>query len=331
MGISKKGFFIAVCFLVLSSCFNNADRDNPLDPRSDNYQSSGEINGTVYTYYAPYKPLGSAMLTIIPGYQNVFTNQNGAFSFSNLIPGDYLVKVQYSNYASDSAQVQVESKKATTIQFYLDGLPLLDSLRLNSGFVHEQFPIESSRLLECKAKVADPDGLGDISSVSILMPDFSFKSPLQMSPTLGNFQKRFMESDLPVNDIEELFGHSFFIEITDQAGQVSLTGPHFMFRVIDQEPEIEAPRSSALVKNKPLLKWKAMQLPFPFTYRVEVYRIIDLILFELAVSVSNLPPDSLELQVQTALKPGSYLWTVSVVDEFGNWSSSIRATFQVGA
>ncbi|MDZ7342479.1 MAG: carboxypeptidase-like regulatory domain-containing protein [candidate division KSB1 bacterium] len=325
---------ISVSFIVLAmafaACFNNAERDNPLDPKSDQYQNSGRIDGHVYTYYAPFKPLPAARLTASPLELSVWSDPGGAFSFANMTPGAYSIKVDATGYAMDSATVNVEPGRTVSLTFFLDGLPRLDSLRLVTGYVHESFPIEPSQLIDCQAKVGDPDGYADIDSVSMIIPDFNMNAVLPATTRIGYYQKRLLPSDLPVVDVEAMLGHPIFIKISDRVGQIRWAGPFFLVRVIQQEPIIESPRGSSLVNSKPLFKWKALQLPFPFTFRLEVYRIIDPILFELSLNVSNLPSATLEYQAIQALRPGSYLWTISVVDEFGNWSSSIRATFQVG-
>lgn len=328
----RRQTIVGVIFLIMvfTTCFNNADRDNPLDPGSNRYQNTGRIEGHVYTYYAPFKPLSAARLTIFPLELSIWSDPNGAFSFVNIAPGTHTIKVNAIGYAADSATVIVESTQTVSLTFFLDGLPHLDSLRLTTGYVHESFPIEPSQLIDCQAKVTDPDGYGDIDSVVMLIPHFDITAVLPPTTKMGAYQKRLLPSDLPLVDIEAMLGHPIFITITDRVGKLCQAGPFFLVRVIEQEPIIESPRSSALVSNKPLFKWKAAQLPFPFTYRLEVYRIIDPILFELALSVSNLSSTTLEYQAVQALRPGSYLWTISLVDEFGNWSSSIRATFQVG-
>ncbi len=325
----KRINFIILIFLLVS-CFNNADRDNPLDPRSEKYQDYGKLQGHVYTYYAPFQPLSSAKMTLIPGYQSTFTDEYGAFYFNNLAPGNYLITVDYENYAPDSSQVHIISNKTTAIQFNLDGLPRLDSLCLTSGFAHEPFPIEPTRLFDCKAKVCDPDGPADIENVSIIIPIFDFRNTLKLSETVGNYQRGFRESDLTVTNIEELLGHEIFIEITDRAGKICRFGPKFLVRVIDEEPEIESPRGLALVTAQPMLKWNFIRVPFSFTFKLEVYRIINQYYYYDVLTVSNLPSDVIEHQIQTALKPDLYWWTISIVDEWGNWSRSERATFQVG-
>lgn len=318
--------------LLMTSCFNNADRDNPLDPRSAKYQNFGSLVGHVYSFYAPFQPIASALITLNPGNQMTITNPAGEFALINIEPGNYLVTVNYPDYAPDTAQVQIQSNKITPMQFNLDGLPQLDTLILNSGFQHVHFPFEPSLMLDITARVHDPDGPADVATVSIIIPSLSFRDTLGFSLTIGTYQKKIEENDLTVNHIEELLGQPFFIEITDKVGKRCRYGPQYLFRVIDDEPEIISPKGSAVVGNQPILKWQFLQLPFSFTFKVEIYVIReDQILYPAIHTFSGISPEISEFQLGTTLPAGLYLWVVSIVDAWGNWSRSKPATFQVGA
>ena len=325
----KRSHFL-ILILLLSTCFNNAERDNPLDPQSKNYRNTGILQGYVYTYYPPFQPIASAVITIIPELKSTFTDESGHFSFANLNPGNYQLKVNFSNFAPDSVQIEVYPNKTTAHQFNLDGLPKLDSLTLITGYRHQPWPLEPDRLLECIAQVSDPDGPADIASVSVMIPEFEFSDTLQILETAGIYQKRYEENALPVDQIEALFGHAFYIEIMDKVGHSQRFGPHFLIRLIENEPKIDSPQGSVPVGQNPTLKWYYSYLPFSFTYRVEVFQIIDQSLYIPIISVSDISPETLEYQVEVQLQPGSYLWTISIVDQFGNWSRSKKATFQVG-
>jgi len=317
--------------LFISSCFNNADRDNPLDPRSGKYQNFGGLEGHVYTYYAPFQPISSAMITLIPGNQITFTDNEGAFSFNNIKPDSYLVTVNYVNYGSDSARVQILSHKTISIQFNLDGLPQLDSLILITGFEYKNYPFDPSRLIECTTKVFDADGPADIASVAVIIPQINFKDTLDVTQTVGTYHKRIEESDLQINNIEGLLGLPFFIEIIDKVGKICLYGPKYFVRVIDNEPEINTPSKFDVVSSLPTLKWNQIQLSFLFSYKIEIYAFsgYDIIIPAIR-TYSNISPDINEFQISKPLKSGLYLWTVYIVDTFGNWSRSKPATFQVG-
>ncbi len=326
----KRTHLLLVLLLVIS-CTKNADRDNPLDPRSGDYETFGRLEGQVYTYYAPFQPIASALVTLMPGNQTTITNQTGAFAFNNVSPDSYLLTVDYPGYAPDTAEVVIQSNKTTSIIFNLDGLPRLDTLVLNSGFQHEHYPFEPMRMIDVMAKVHDPDGPADVSSVTVVIPDIGVRDTLSISVVVGTFQKKIEERDLSINNIEQLMGLPFFVEITDKVGMVCLYGPKYLFRVIDDEPEIVSPCGSAVVGIQPTLKWNSLQLPFLFTFKVEIYAISeDQILYPAIYTFSGISSEISEFQLGTTLPASLYLWVVSIVDQWGNWSRSKPATFQVG-
>ena len=326
----KKTHLLLVLLLVIS-CTKNADRDNPLDPWSGDYETFGKLEGHVYTYYAPFQPIASALITLLPENQTTISNQAGAFAFANVSPDSYLLTVDYPGYASDTVEVLIQSNRTTLIQFNLDGLPRLDTLVLSSGFQHEHYPFEPVRMIDVTAKVHDPDGPADVASVAVIIPDIGFKDTLSISLVIGTFQKKIEEKDLSTDHIEELIGKPFFIEITDKVGKVCRYGPKYLFRVIDDEPEIISPRGSASVGIQPTLKWKTLQLRFSFTFKVEIYAISeDQILYPAIYTFSGISSGISEFQLGTTLPAGLYLWVVSIVDNWGDWSRSKPATFQVG-
>lgn len=329
--LSKRTHLLLLLLLVIS-CTKNADRDNPLDPRSVDYATFGSVEGHVYTYYAPFQPIASALITLVPGNQTTTTNQAGAFAFANVSPDSYLLTVAYPGYAPDTAEVLVQSNKTTAVQFNLDGLPQLDTLALSSGFQHEHYPFEAWRMIDVTAKVSDPDGPADIKSVAIIIPSIDFRDTLGISLVIGTYQAKIEEKRLSINHLEQLVGQPVFIEITDRAGKCCRYGPKYLFRVIADEPEIVSPRNSALVGFQPTLKWKPVQLLFSFTFKVEIYAISDdQILYPAIYTISGISSDISEFQLGTILPAGLYLWIISIVDNWGNWSRSKLATFQVGA
>lgn len=332
----KHKLIFLILFVILSvfSCFNNAERDNPLDPRSSKYQNLGGIEGHVYTYYAPFQPLSSAMVTLTPGGQTTFSDGSGGFSFQNVDPGNYAVHVNYPDYASDSTQVQVQSNQIASIQFNLNGLPRLDSLFLITGVEYDYTvnPNEDpTRLIGCTTEVIDSDGPADIASVVVSIPTIGIKDTLGLTQNVGTYYKRIEELDLPISHIDELMGQPFYIEIKDRVGAVCQYGPKYLVRVIEVEPEIISPQEFNVVSSQPVLKWNPSQFSFPISYRIEIYLLIGYQIIIPAIrSYSDISSAISEFQISKPLAAGFYLWTVYAVDQFGNWSRSKPATFEVG-
>ncbi len=326
-----KRIYVVSSILLLLSCTKDAGRDNPLDPRSGKYENSGSLTGYVYTYYSPFQPIAAALVSLNPGNQTTITNGKGEFAFINIEPGNYVVIATYPDYAPDTTQVEIQSNRTISKQFNLDALPRLDTLLLKSGFQHEHYPFEPVRMIDVTAQVHDPDGPADVATVAIIMPFIDLKDTLGFSLVIGTYQKKIEEKDLIINHIEELIGQPFYVEITDKVGNVCRFGPKYLFRVIDEEPQIVSPKGSASVGMQPILKWNTIQLPFLFTFKVEIYAIKeDQILYPAVYTFSNISSEISEFQLGTNLPASLYLWVVSIVDTWGNWSRSKPATFQVG-
>jgi len=330
MGGNKKSCFILILILILLSCFNNAERDNPLDPNSGNYQNLGELQGLVYTFYAPFQPIPNATISLTPGFHNTATGTSGIFSLKNILPGEYVVTVSSEGYAPDSAVVHIEPNKVASLQFNLDGLPRVENLSLMTGSEYYYYLVNPVRYLSCKAEVADSDGLGDILSVAIAIPRFNFKDTLKISQVVGTYQMTYPESDLPVEYIEQLMGELVFIEITDKPGQICSYGPYFLTRIISDEPVTVAPVSNAQVNKLPLFRWQEIRPRFEFTFKIEIYLIIaSQVIYPPLKTIANISSERFSYQLTESLEVGQYLWTISIVDKWGNWSRSTPATFQV--
>ncbi len=330
MSLCKKGLLIIVCIFIAGSCFNNADRDNPLDPNSDDYQAFGELQGFVYTYYAPFQPIAGAKITLLPGFQITSTGASGQFSLKNITPGDYFITVTFEGYAPDTASVQIEPNKIASLQFNLDGLPRLESLSLTSGTEHNYYLADPNQYLSCTAAVSDPDGLADITSVVMAIPQFGFKDTLSISQLVGAYQVMYQESDLPFQNIEELLGEEVYMELSDKAGKSQRFGPYFLARIISEQPVAVAPVANAQVTGNPAFQWQELKPPFPFTFKIEIYLIIaSQVVFPPRKTISNLSSETFAYQLNELLDAGQYLWIISIVDKWGNWSRSTPATFQV--
>ena len=320
---------IILLLIFLISCTNSPDRDNPLDPKSNKYEDFGNLQGHVYSYYAPYKPIISATVTIHPGNQTTYTDENGVFNFSNIDPGDYIIKTTMLEYAPDSAQVTITSQKTTNIQFNLDALPQLTNLGLFTGVYNSWFPFPQQRVVRCVAEISDPDGREDINMVCIEIPDFSFIDTLTITgfnTDFSTYEKYITENDLPINKIDELQGYPVYIKITDKAGQTCQFGPNYIIRVIDEEIALEYPKE-IITESQPVFRWKQLSLSYPFTYKLELYQEIVNGIYDLIYSISNIHHEKISQQVDFPLSPGSYYWTITIMDEFGNWSLSKKLAF----
>ena len=130
----KSIIILFVSLLIgITGCINNADRDNPLDPKSPDYRNQGDISGKIYTYYQPYHPIEGAYIFVTPGNYWKISDENGDFIFENLPENQYTVVAVCSGYDNDSAQVDLKSADNEHIQFNLNGLPQILDYKIVSG------------------------------------------------------------------------------------------------------------------------------------------------------------------------------------------------------
>ena len=101
-------------------------------------------------------------------------------------------------------------------------------------------------------------------------------------------------------------------------------------RIIEQTPVPAAPQGLEPVADpRPTLTWEPAALPFPFTYRVDVVQVFDANIHTVLHTVEAIPSSATTLRVPAPLGRGTYYWTLSVVDAFGNRSRSKEAGFLV--
>ena len=56
-----------ICLLLQLSCLNDAERKNPLDPKSEDFKNESNVSGKVLTYYLPFSTLSGAEIELDPG------------------------------------------------------------------------------------------------------------------------------------------------------------------------------------------------------------------------------------------------------------------------
>ena len=101
-------------------------------------------------------------------------------------------------------------------------------------------------------------------------------------------------------------------------------------RVIEQTPLTFRPQfTEDPPPNPPTLEWRRSELPFGFTYRVEVSLEDAAGTPNLVVWQDDIPSSALTHTLSAPLVPGNYTWTVWTVDEAGNRSRSKPAGFRV--
>jgi hypothetical protein len=99
-------------------------------------------------------------------------------------------------------------------------------------------------------------------------------------------------------------------------------------RIIQDAPIPISPTALDTAAASPQLVWAQPTLQFPYSYKLELFRL-DQGLPSLLWSVSNVSASFSSFQYPNSLPSGLFFWTISVVDEFGNLSRSKEGSFLV--
>ena len=320
---------ISCLFIGTSGCFEGAPRRHPLDPLSENFIDEGTITARVTSFYAPQTALEDVEITVTPGGLTGKTDASGLISFPGLPSGSYTVSISKPDFASFTDTVVVSPGEITQLEMGLAGLPTFTRFEIGSVHIRRWFPPpEELFMIDVLAEVDDSDGLADIDSVSVVIPDFGFSVPLSIQSEPGLFRQTLSSEQLPVN-LQSLYGRSFYLEATDRAGFSNSSPPKTLIRVIEETPLALEPQGLVLLNDPtPTFTWEAITLSFPFTFRLDIVRVDDNV-ENTVQSIENLSSSLTSTDAMAPLPTGRYFWTISIVDEFGNRSQSREAGFRI--
>ncbi len=318
------------CLALLQfTCFGDAERDNPLDPKSDRFVQVGTVTGRTLTFFVPFSPLDGVEVRLEPRGFFTQTDASGQFTFEDVPAGRYRVVARKEGYASDEDSVEVRAGQRISVDLNLDGLPQIVRFNVVSCTIYRWFPQDPLLLLEVTAELDDPDGRNDIQLAALHVPSLGMLDTLEATPDLGVFRKTVPATRLPSRNLQTLIGRELVLKVMDRAGMVTQSPPAFLARVIDLMPETQSPQGLVQVRTpRPRLVWKSAFLPFEFTYRVDLVRV-DQGFTTPIWTASEISKTQTAITVPDSLTTGEYFWTIGLVDEFGNWSRSKEASFRI--
>jgi hypothetical protein len=326
---------------LLGACLGDAERGNPLDPLSDNFRDAGGVPGLVVRASAPAEGIPGASVTLQPlsGAALVGTTDgSGQFSFANVPTGRYLVTADAPGFSRDTATVDVSAGRvAPQVTLSLNALPVITAQSVRSERINRWFPepdVFSQIVVE--ASIVEPDGAGDLVSVDFVIPDFDnpqatlFRDTLFAVPNTANlFRRVILETDLPV-PLQELLGRNLFVEALDRSGALARSTDTHVVRIVEAIPVTVFPQTTGDVVSVPFsLTWGAMDLPYAFTWRVEMFFVPGPGLEQPLPAITGIPSTQTSLTISTSLQAGNYAWRISAVDEFGNLARSREAGFRL--
>lgn len=314
--------------LMLAGCFDGAPRNNPLDPRGENFDDAGGLTVQVTTFYAPQQGLSDVAIQTDPGNFAGQTDASGTVFIPDLASGTYTITASRTGYAPQMATINVTAGEFATVSIAMPGMPEFLDIDINTIHISRWWPPPQELFrLNLHVEMGDRDGLADIDQVWFEIPALDYRAELAVQTTPGSFGRLIQGDSLPAA-LPALLGQDMFLYASDRTGAVNMSEKQAIFRVIESSPLANAPRDLSLLEtNAPILSWEAVAINYPFTYTVDVVRV-DNNIQNLVRSVPDISSDSTSFQLD-ALAAGEYFWTVSIVDDFGNTSRSREAGFRI--
>ncbi len=342
----KKYVYYIIIFSIGFFCgCNDAPHDNPIDPQSQQYVSTTSLTGTV-SILNQGTPLSSATITSREDGISTISNASGAFSFDRLTIGTQTLICTKPNYTPDTLHIVLQTQTTSQIHFNMNGAPYVVSQNIYTRKIDQYYP-GPQYFVDVTASVADPNGITDIDSVWFFIPYPSINSltsdtlffPMTYSVSTRLFQVTIYSSALPTDTLQWLVSRPLQIRSRDFHFAINYGNPFYISRIIENTatPLYPTMNTSTLVKDTtgstPRLHWSLPDVAFNYTYLLRISRVVSGVNYEIATysqigSVDNafqFPGDN----SGETLDPGDYLWTISVIDDFGNYSRSKEAAFVV--
>jgi hypothetical protein len=323
--ISYCAFLLAGATVLMSGCIPDASHDNPLDPESKAFPNNGTLSGTVLSFYQPFMGISGALVTVQPSGVAGMTNSTGAFALNGVPAGTVQIIVSRSGYLTDTVNTKTVVGSESKVDIHLDALPVVGACQIVTRKIDQWWP-HAVYSAVVTASVTDPDGLGDVAGATLLVDTMKFD--MLYVPNLQSYQVTVDAAGMPQGSLEWLVGKSLNITARDRIGATSTGKPISITRTIQDAPIPLSPTALDTASASPQLFWVQPSLQFPYSYKIELFRL-DQGIPSLIWSVSNLSASLSNFQYPNVLTTGTYFWTISVVDDFGNLSRSKEASFLV--
>ena len=340
----KKYRYSILLFSIAYFCgCHDAPRDNPLDPQSPQYVSTASVIGTV-SILNQNTPLPSATITSVEDSISTLSNASGTFSFDHLTAGTQTLICSKANYIPDTQQIVLQTQTTARVYFILNGAPYVVSQNIYTRKIDQYYP-SPQYFVDVTTSVTDPNGITDIDSVWFMITDISSGTsdtllfPMAYSVSTKLFQVTVYKYDLPTNTIQWLVNKPLQILSRDIHHAINYSNPFYVSRVIENTatPTYPTTNTTTSVKDTtgptPLLEWSPPDVTFNYTYTLTISRVTSGVQTDVW---SNTQVGSINNEFQfpgdnsgETLDPGEYVWTITVVDDFGNYARSKEASFVV--
>ncbi|MCK9410073.1 MAG: carboxypeptidase-like regulatory domain-containing protein [Bacteroidetes bacterium] len=318
--------------LVLFGCVDDAPRGNPLDPDSDNYISNGSLTGLIIIANQSFGIAGAVVWNETAAI-SVTTDTRGYFVFNDVPAGTHRFIAAKENYINDTFSVTIRNGSGIQVIRGLNGAPLVTFQQILTRKIDQYFP-SPQYFVDITATVTDPNGIVELDSVWFGVD--SLRYPLSYSVSTKNFQATVYKYDFPTNSIQWLVGKPLTIVSRDVNNAVNISTPFYVTRVIENEASPKYPSSlqNDTVKADSLyFTWSPPNVTYNYSYSISLSRV-DAGTQKVVWTLTGLNSFNEEYAFYSypdrpTLLSGSYVWTISVVDDFGNYGRSKESAFVI--
>ncbi|MCF6237844.1 MAG: carboxypeptidase-like regulatory domain-containing protein [Candidatus Marinimicrobia bacterium] len=322
------GSYGLVLLLSLVAC-EDAPRNNIFDPESSLYQQSGTLQGSVSGKYLPYDPIPGVKVELANENRFTETNINGEYTFPRLQPGTVSVAYAAEGFDTVEDSVIIQAGKTTTHQIFINGIPVIESVKLITRHIAHWQPTEDEYVLDVAVDVYDYDGSLDVDSVFFQIPSWDFYRVLLRGLNTESYAGIYFNDVFGSYAFPEIQGEPMHFQCKDKSG---LLGPIFqsqISRLIISTPQTLSPAGLATVDALPVFRWSHFDAGFAVKYEVDIFRLDESAIPLHMLASPILADTTLRWELDTPLANAHYYWTLTVYDRYDNMSVSREAAFIV--
>jgi hypothetical protein len=320
--------FFVVAGVIVFSCTPDAPRSNPLDPYHQESAVSGvQMNGFVVRKTAPFLPLPLCDVFILPENKFTATNEQGRFVFSGLQAGDHQLLIHKTGYDSSRIVIPADSLLGADLFVYMNAKPSINNLSIHSEYIDQWWPNPFLAVV-VEATAQDPDGVGDLQIPWLNIAGYDTTLYLSATSQPDSFVLILEEEGFSGNDLFDIVGKPMVLTVQDGNASRVVKNDEKLIRIISPSPVADSPTGLAVADSSPLFNWQPFIVSYRFRYVVSIYFIragVPVLMFQSGPLLTQ----QRSFQFVDTLATGTYFWTVSVLDEFGNIGRSKEASFIV--
>lgn len=324
----------------MMGCSFDAERDNPLDPHSPDYQPEVPPKATLkgkVTRLDTTIALPEVYIFLSPGSRGTTSGSDGTYMFSELDSGSFTLVLEHPDYQGIIDELELSSGDTLSRSYAMNAHPQFDSVSITSQRIRTQpYSYEHYYQMLIFAQVSDPDGNSQLSDSAFVFWNNEVDTLIREGGT-SNYIAILSENRFPGGDIENMLGVQFEITVSDIQGDTARFQFAQLARVIETQMVFDSPPPNSPFTEIPDFSWRVPQVVFDYKYRFKLFNedtrqlLLEEVLYDTSQSVvydsiAGLITYSIE---EYTLEVGNYYWTIQFEDVFGDFSRSTDLPFEI--